>query len=318
MSPCRALAAAALLAAACGCSAPGPAASPGTDGQPPAATPGGAGEGMTVTAVTRTRIAPGQTGLEVVRWQVTDDGRRVDDALRGFALPAVARIDEVALRRNGLVAVPVAAERVEELRSALGGSAMDVRTWLGTATTWQELLAGPADATLVEVDGIARDRPGARARLMARAWPLPMEDGTRIAVHVVPQFVRAEREASLVRNGNRLAGEIVRSCELDLELERGTGWVITCDPRGWVETDAAAPGRARDAESVAGPPSPGADAPSGKIGSRVATLGATLLLAAPERAGAPSRRTVLVLVPHLGGSPFPAEPAAEPMQEPSP
>jgi hypothetical protein len=308
----RAAAAAALLACTAGCSAPGTGAA-----APPAEAGSAPAQGSTTT-VTRTRIAPGQTGLEVVRWQVTDDGRRVDDALRGFALPAVARIDEVALRRNGLVAVPVSADRIDELRAALGGSAMDVRTWLGTATSWQELLAGPADATLVEVDGIARDRPGARARLMGRAWPLPMEDGTRIAVHVVPQFVRAEREASLVRNGNRLAGEIVRSCELDLELERGTGWVITCDPRGWVETDAAAPGRARDAESVAGPPSPGAGAPSGKIGSRVATLGATLLLAAPERAGAPSRRTVLVLVPHLGGSPFPAEPAAEPMQEPSP
>jgi hypothetical protein len=311
----RALAAAILCTA--GCAAPGGPGAPGAPAQGPEA-PAGAARGTTVSAVTRTRISPGQTGLEVVRWQVTDDGTRVDDALRANALQSVARIDEVALRANGLIAVPVAADGLEGLRAALGGSAMDVRTWLGTATTWHEMLAAPAESALIEVDGVARERTGARLRLIARAWPLAMEDGTRIAVNVVPQFVTAEREASLVRNGGRLAGEVVRSCALDLELERGVAWAITCDPRGWVETDAEAPARARQRESVAGPPTPGTDAPSGKIGARVSTLGTTLLLAAPERAGAPSRRTVLLLVPHLGGSPFPAEPAAEPMQEPSP
>jgi hypothetical protein len=275
----------------------------------PAAEPAAPVEAVPV----RSRLAPGQTGLEVRTWQVTDDGDRAERALRRFAVPAVGRIDELALRRNGFVLVPVSAGRIDELREALGGSGMDVRTWLGTATAWQELVAGPVGSTLVEADGVARERPGARVRLMARAWPLPMEDGTRIAVHMVPQFAADWREASLVRNGDRLSGEVVRSCLMDLELERGVAWVLTCDPAGFAETDAEAPARARDAENVAGPPAPGPGAASGKIGARVSTAGTALLLAAPERAGSPSRRTVLVLVPHLGASAFPAEPPQQPI-----
>jgi hypothetical protein len=296
----RALAAALAAAAMAGC------ATPTAPEAPVAAVP------------VRSRLAPGQTGLEVRTWQVVDDGDRVERALRDFAVPAVGRTDELALRRNGFVLVPLAAERVDALRTALGGSAMDVRTWLGTATAWQEVVAGPVGSLLVEVDGVARERPGARLRLVARAWPLPMEDGTRINVNLVPQFAPADwREASLARNGDRLTGELVRSCLMDLELERGVAWALTCDPGGFLETDAEAPARARDAESVAGPPGPGAGEASGKIGARVSTVGAGLLLAAPARAGAPSRRTVLVLVPHLGASPFPAPPA-DPASAPAP
>lgn len=285
----RALAALLAAAVGAGCSAPA------------------APEAPAIAVPVRSRLAPGQTGLEVRTWQVVDDGDRVQRALRDFAVPAVGRTDDLALRRNGFVLVPIEAERIDALRTALGGSAMDVRTWLGTATAWQEIVAGPVGPVLVEVDGVARERPGARLRLMARAWPLPMEDGTRISVSLVPQFAPEDwREASLARNGDRLTGELVRTCLMDLELERGVAWALTCDPGGFLETDAEAPARARDAESVAGPPAPGAAEASGKIGARVSTVGAGLLLAAPARAGAPSRRTVLLLVPHLGASPFPA------------
>ena len=51
-------------------------------------------EGRVVRA--RTTVAAGQTGLEVITWQVTDEGRRVSDALlahgespRDASLPAV-------------------------------------------------------------------------------------------------------------------------------------------------------------------------------------------------------------------------------------
>ena len=74
----------------------------------------------------------------------------------------------------------------------------------------------------------------------------------------------------------------------------------------------------RAAEAAAefvGPPNPdAAPTASGKIGARVTTLGTATLLAAPERPGTPARRTVLLLVPHLGGAAFPVDPAAEPMK----
>ena len=270
-------------------------------------------EGRVVRA--RTTVAAGQTGLEVVTWQVTDDGRRVEDALRAHAEPAVAAADDLALRRNGFILCAVRADRMESLRAALGGSAMDIRTWLGTATTWRELISVATGNSMVEIDGVARERPGANARIMARTWPVPMEDGTRIEVEMVPQLVTGELQSSLVRNANRLAGDVVLSCASRLELQRGTAWVLTCDPAGFVETDAGAAAAAEAAANFVGPPNPdAAPAASGKIGARVTTLGTATLLAAPERPGTPARRTVLVLMPHLGGAAFPVDPAAEPMK----
>ena len=269
-------------------------------------------EGRVVRA--RTTVAAGQTGLEVITWQVTDDGRRVEDALRAHAEPAVAAADDLALRRNGFILCAVRADRMESLRAALGGSAMDIRTWLGTATTWRELISVATGNSMVEIDGVARERPGANARIMARTWPVPMEDGTRIEVEMVPQLVTGELQASLVRNANRLAGDVVLSCASRLELQRGTAWVLTCDPAGFVETDAGAAAAAEAAANFVGPPNPdAAPAASGKIGARVTTLGTATLLAAPERPGTPARRTVLLLVPHLGGAAFPVDPATEPM-----
>ena len=306
----RRLVAAALATAVLhGCAAPaGP--GPSAAAQP---APGPEPTREVPAATARTRIAPGQTGLEVVTWQVTDDGSRVSDALLAHAAPAVARVDEIALRRNGLILWAVRDGSLEALRVALGGSPLDVHTWLGTATTWRELANVPIGDALLEVDGVAKERRAAQARLMVRSWPVPMEDGTRVSVQVVPQLVTGAAEASLVRNGNRLAGDVVRSCTIDLELEPGVAWALTCDPGGFVETDAEAPARAAEERAVMGPPSPDRPAASGKIGSRVVTLGATLLLAAPERTGAPSRRTVLLFVPHLGGSAFPDAAEAEPM-----
>lgn len=270
-------------------------------------------EGRVVRA--RTTVAAGQTGLEVITWQVTDDGRRVEEALRAHAEPAVAAADDLALRRNGFILCAVRVDRMESLRTALGGSAMDIRTWLGTATTWRELISVSAANAMVEVDGVARERPGANARIMARTWPVPMEDGTRIEVEMVPQLVTGELQASLVRNANRLAGDVVRSCASRLELQRGTAWVLTCDPAGFVETDAGAAAAAEAAADFVGPPNPdAAPTASGKIGARVTTLGTATLLAAPERPGTPARRTVLLMVPHLGGAAFPVDPAAEPMK----
>ncbi len=374
-----------------GCAPVGPAAGEAAPDAVAAAERSPAG---TITRA-RTRVAGGQNGLEVCQWQVTDDPWRIADALRAHAAPAVSGTDELALRRNGFVVCAVRADELDALQRDMGGSAQDVRTWLGTAPAWRELVATPLGSAMLEVDGVARERPGGTVRLMARTWPVPMEDGGRIAVEAVPQVVTNAMQASLVRNGERLAGEVIGSCAMELELDRDVAWVITCDPSGVVEApeppadagsappaettppaDPAAPGDAPPVSATpdtpapaspspspappasipappraapAGlPPAPGAPAPSkarkpdapppldaptrtpsaalaaaalaatppGTSGTtlpRIATLGASLLLASPERAGVPGRRTVLVLVPHLDAMPFPDDGRAKPM-----
>ncbi|MFM9097185.1 MAG: hypothetical protein ACKOQW_02690 [Phycisphaerales bacterium] len=281
-----------------------------------AGAPGAAGGEARLSGPVRTSVAPGQTGLEVVTWQVRHDGARFQEAMRRHGVPAVGALDELALRRNGFVVAAVRADRLDQLRDDLGGSGMDIRRWMGTTPSWRELAVARPAGAMLEVDGLARERPGATLRLMVRTWPLPMEDGTRIAVEIVPQVVTDELQASLVRNAGRLAGETIPSCAAGLELERDVAWIVTCDPGAFVETDAEAPTRAREAATRHGPPSPEPTPHSGKVGARIATLGTALLLPAPERAhaGVTAQQTVLVLVPHLDASPFPeAPPAEEPM-----
>lgn len=361
-----------------GCASVGPAAG----GAAPDA--GAAAERSPAGMITRarTRVAGGQNGLEVCQWQVIDDPWRIADALRTHAAPAVSGTDELALRRNGFVVSAVRADQLDALQRDMGGSAQDVRTWLGTAPAWRELVAAPLGNAMLEVDGVARERPGGTVRLMARTWPIPMEDGGRIAVEVVPQVVTSAMQASLVRNGERLAGEVIGTCAMELELDRDVAWVITCDPSGVIDSpeppadadppppDATTPPAEpappaaqpmptpqpastpvpapRRAAPAGLPPAPAASAPSkarkpdapppldaptrapsaallaavlasnppgtsGKTLPRIATLGASLLLASPERAGVPGRRTVLVLVPHLDAMPFPDGGHAQPM-----
>ncbi len=305
----------ALAAALAACdAAPRAGPQPATDvkaaDSPAAGVPGGEAR---LSGPVRTSVAPGQTGLEVVTWQVRHDRTRFQEAMRRHGVPAVGALDELALRRNGFVVAAVRADRLDQLRDDLGGSGMDIRRWMGTTPSWRELAVARPSGAMLEVDGLARERPGATLRLMVRTWPLPMEDGTRIAVEIVPQVVTEELQASLVRNAGRLAGETIPSCAAGLELERDVAWIVTCDPGAFVETDAEAPTRAREAATRHGPPSPEPTPHSGRVGARIATLGTALLLPAPERAhaGVTAQQTVLVLVPHLDASPFPEGPPAE-------
>jgi len=276
------------------------------------------GTSAALRGAARSTLAPGQTGLEVATWQVAAPDGRVARTLDAFAHPSIGAFDAMAIARNGLLVRAVDAARLDELRAALGGSPMDVRAWLGTSPGWREVASARTPGMLVEVDGVAKERPGTAVRLAARSWPLPMEDGTRIAVELVPQLVPEDASASLARHGGRLVGQTIGSSVIEVELERGTAWVVTCTAEGYVETDADAPAVARGDALRHGPPDPfaPAPAPSGKVGSRIVTPGAALFLAAPERPGAPARRTVLVLVPHLGAAPFPDRVGDGPMIPP--
>ncbi|MBL9141893.1 MAG: hypothetical protein JNK53_08505, partial [Phycisphaerae bacterium] len=139
-------------------------------------------EGPGGGAITRSesRVAPGQVGLEVVRWQIEDDENRLESALRKHTAATVASMDELALQKNGFVVWPVKRSQLDALLADMGGSYMDVRTWFGQVTSWREIAATQLDSAMLEIDGVARERPSALTRLMVRSWPLPMEDGTRI------------------------------------------------------------------------------------------------------------------------------------------
>ena len=79
------------------------------------------GAGRTVVQ-SRTRIAPGQVGLEVLTWQISVDTEQFNQAIVTYGAPAVATADEVSLTANGLILRAVNAKMLDSLRDALGGS----------------------------------------------------------------------------------------------------------------------------------------------------------------------------------------------------
>jgi hypothetical protein len=258
----------------------------------------------------RTRVAAGQNGLEVCQWQVVDDPWRIADALRAHAAPAVAGTDELALRRNGFVVSAVRAGDLEQLQRDLGGSAQDVRTWMGIAPAWRELVAAPLGDVMLEIDGVARERPGGTVRLMARSWPLPMEDGGRIAVEAVPQVVTNALQASLVRNGERLAGEVIGSCAMELELDRDVAWVITCDPSTVVEP------REPDAVPTEAPAPPGTAEPGEPPAATGTATGTPAAPSAPSAPAAPPAPPAAQRVPPAGVAPAAPAPAPAKARKP--
>lgn len=242
------------------------------------------------------RVAPGQTGLEVARWEVADSDERLEKALRAHTAASAAAMDEVALRQNGFLLWPVKRAELEAMLDEMGGSSMDVRTWFGQLTAWREVAAAQVGTALLEVDGAARERHGAVVRMMLRSWPLPMEDGTRIAVELVPQVVQNAAEASLLKNGERLAGQVLATCAVELELDRDVAWVITCDPTRHTQMRLPDDAPAGDAAPAAAAPAEGDAAASGEPQPQSSSPPA-----APPTEPAP-----------------PAEPGAEPAAEPAP
>ena len=155
-------------------------------GKPQAAVQGDAPAGQAPGTV-RTRIAQGQTGLEVVTWQVVDD-RRFDEALRAHEVPSIGALDALALRRNGFVTASVPVARLDALRDALGGSAMDVHLWLGSSPHWRELAAVRVGDLMVEVE--CRDADEIRAAIGAGAHSLLLDNMPVDTLRAVPRLAQ--------------------------------------------------------------------------------------------------------------------------------
>ena len=92
------------------------------------------GAGRTVVQ-SRTRIAPGQVGLEVLTWQISVDTEQFNQAIVTYGAPAVATADEMSLNSNGLILRAVNANALDSLRNALGGSALEMRCLEGVESS---------------------------------------------------------------------------------------------------------------------------------------------------------------------------------------
>ena len=147
-------------------------------------------------------------------------------------------LDEPLLRtfeHNGLRLLRVPAENIENLLADLGGASRDVEGWHGQAYDWRDVVtrAVDPDGVAVAVDGRVRRFAGGYMRLLIRAWTLQMEHGPRLCLQIIPDYDRTASsplDQALGRKG--FAGEPFASLWVELLLERGFAYLLTCDAPG--------------------------------------------------------------------------------------
>jgi hypothetical protein len=252
-----------------------------------------------------------ENGLEIRRWVVPEDPDnllRIGEALAQIARPSPlppATID--LLRRNGLRLVAIPFDRLDALAAQLDPLALNLTEWHGQIVQWRALheRSVGADGRVVAIDGRVRRFDNGRFQLLARSWPVSMEDGAYLHLDLVPFFerARAQRAELLPRQGEH-RGDLMETLSLRLQLEAGFAYVLTAeDPEvNWpgdetrTRDSASAESRSRRRGPAAGP----VDARGPATGAP-ATLGMLLLSDRTQ----PPTRGMLILVPNIGRAQYP-------------
>jgi hypothetical protein len=210
------LAASALLATLAGCA---------TDGVEPSRVAG--------DVVARKLLASIDNGIEVRRWQVEDDAVRIDTALAAYAdTDAIGTDDLAGLKRNGFRLFRIPIDDLDALLEDLGGAMLDMAGWHGQAYRWREIAGRPVEATacVVAIDGRIRRFDRGMVRLQLRGWTMPMEDGPHVYVELHAEHGprRPGRSAGMISR-HPTPPERFASTRLDLLLDRGYAYLLTCD-----------------------------------------------------------------------------------------
>jgi len=264
-------------------------------------------------------ISTSDNGLAVRQWRVADDPAQIASALMRHADgQALDELSRERMARNGLRLLRIPADDVEALLADLGGATLNVDAWHGQAYDWRTVADWPIETTgrAIAVDGRVWRFEGGRLELMIRAWTMLMEDGPYLRLQMLGQHDRSRPSRLDRMMGRRVfEGRRLTSISLDLLLEAGWAYVLTCERPSveWepVEADAAAAepsaGESEEADENGGrdgPPSgagPDVLAPLtvGEVFFRIETM--------------PPARELLVFVPRIPESLFPPERTAEPV-----
>ncbi len=261
-------------------------------------------------------------GLEVI-WWVVDDALQpakqpLPEVLGDYAdhdLPGAAAAREL-WRANGLRVLAIPLPELELVRARLSTSGPVHEQWLGILPDWTPIISGPIlpEPFSVRLDSGRLDLPPGRLRLLARAWPTPVEpapgeplpdDGRMPALlelEVLPQHAQETPRDPLGRAmGARAPGVLDEGqpfSRLTLSLlSRGKDAILIVPSAPADDWPDVAPARPQAPPSAGAWVGPGAPAPADAVGPTPApppTLG-QLMLSDPAH---PLRRGVLVLIPH--------------------
>ena len=263
---------------------------------------GGTGQTLATTAV-RSKLTASDSGLEVLRWTVVGNATRFPEALlKHEAGPLLDAATRERLQRNGVRLVRIPAELIDQLLMDSGGASINTNEWHGQAPEWRPLVERPVELAgrAVAIDGRVRRYERGAFRLMMRSWTVPMEDGPRVHLELVPQHARPS-----ANNIRRLLGERDEPIEgfgsgaLDLQLEPGYAYVLVGEsPQAeWARQAEANPKSASPSlpPRLAHKPRMGPIDPAGPESAAPYTLG-ELLLPVDRNL---STRGVLIFVPRI-------------------
>lgn len=252
------------------------------------------------------RLTNTDNGLELRRWTVREDPELIARTLLSFGEQDwLDAADRERLSRNGLRIVRVPRETIAAMEEALGGAAMSLQAWHGQALDWREIderdLGGRRRA--VFIDGRPQRFDQGKLQLVMRGWTLPMEDGPRFYLELVPQHVMPVRApARVIGRQASMRATPMPTIALSALLEDGYAYVLIGEsPQAvWEEVPSGEPQDPATTEqgrnSTAGPPDV-----TGPVASAPLTVGQLLLTHSGDR----PMRELYVFVPRIPAEQFP-------------
>lgn len=259
---------------------------------------------------TRSFVAS-ENGLEVRKWIVEDSPNLMAAAVLGYAEPApVSDALRSRLQRNGLRFLRVPITEVESFQRALGGAALDLKTWYGQVPDWQELHRRSIgdQPRAVGVDGRVRGFVRGSFGFLMRSWTVQTEDGPRLVFQLAPAFSRDADPLQRLLNQEQFEGELFASIAFEHLLERGYAYILTCEGPSvdWERLANASAGSTPDDAGGASARSGGGVGPLADVGpAAIAPLSLGEMLLRGEAAG--GNRGVIVLIPRVPEVLFPRE-----------
>lgn len=271
-------------------------------------------------------FAATENGLEVHQWRFADEPAT-------FAAVVPARGDDAfiepdtreALARNGFRLIRLAPDQTAALRRDLGGVLLEREGWHGQALTWRPIASRPVgdDLRAVAVDGRVRVLERGALHLMLRGWTLQMEDGPAVHLEILPVLDRTKTTRFDQVIGRRVDVEPFDDMRIEVLLDPGSAYVLTCaaPDAQWGSADARIDARLGDDGGGGGRAAVGPGVGLGPDVETPATVGEALM-----RIGGPSpTREVFVLLPRVAPYLYPpngtlesAEPATPPVAPETP
>ncbi len=222
-------------------------------------------------------------GVAILRWQISDKPSVISTFFSKHTSNGLSIDVQKRLANNGVVVAQIQLADLPQALEELGGTYSSVRSWLGQATTWNQLSSYRVRGTVAAVvDGSTNRFKDGSLQLLLRGWTVALEDGAVTDIEILTSFLPGGE----VPGARSTLRQAFPSAGFFLSLERGSTLLIT----------AVAPKTTRDSSTHAPLPGPPVTAPP--------TLGELLMTRPTDSADPLPLRTCIVIIPLISSRYF--------------